>query len=755
MEKVIVTTCPFPLIKMDVKLKYAEVRKPTGVGYIILELIKDAKKRDERLTEILTGFGVPEDLLCIFADDVERLLKWGILRLVTDSEYNREYFDGYTVGHFRFTENGERMFREGAVPTGEEKTKVTAVYFNPLTSEFLFKNLNKCGNIKAAYCYADGFMDKVKTDFSRLKEFLIDNSVVAGLQKEERLLEHAIDASSREDLATTEDENLNLRIDEDGIEVNFKTAGAMDFYKTYFTPDMLERNLAAKNKFKFPTRVSVHKANGFSEFKNLSALYLPEEYSKQIDRQVKLLVTRGGGNIVVKHGKTATSFEQGKTIDTAIGDICPKWSFITIDAKEMRAYTAAETELIERRLNKPMAVNLLIEQVFGTEQKRAIVKAIYDECKAVGFSEECCRLVKAVADLLENAEMANEYTRHSLWNNKDAAVEERCKILLAANGVFKDIQKWVSVATDCANEIYNRLIDEMTEENVGYTVKMARLLDGIRTPRKGELLDNVAKKLETLGKIDTIEMFNILSSAGFNENEALSVANAVKIYVDKIINGETVWTDRSGLSGKFEAPAHDLSELKKNLGIESTAKYAFREGYDQTAFINYFKAFQSKLDGLKKYEGFAPEGFKALHRYVEIMRPAFDYIMVERNASQNPEKIDRKYIHSKIAAGDWRSAIGEMTIRLEYMLGKRLDAGKSGDGGKPEALFERIKRAVAKKILTSEEANTLHKLREFRNRLYHPTMDQLDFNRENIDKWADAVFALDGNGMDKPSGGKK
>jgi hypothetical protein len=751
MEKVIVTTCPFPLIKMDVKLKYAEVRKPTGVGYIILELIKDAKKRDERLTEILTGFGVPEDLLYIFAYDVERLSKWGILRLLTDSEYNREYFDEYTVGHFRFTENGERMFREGAVPTGEEKTKMVTVYFNPLTSEFLFKNLNKCYNMKDVYCYEEGFMDKVKTDFSGLKEVLIDNSVAAGLKKEERLLEYAIDASSREDLATTEGENLNLRVDDDGIEVQFKTAGAMDFYKTYFTPDMLERNLAAKNKFEFPITVSVHKVNGFSEFKNLSTVYLPDEYLKQIDRPVKLLVALNGGNIVVKHGKNATPFEQGKAIDTAIGGICPKWSFITIDAKEMRAYTAAETKLIERSLNEPLAVNLLIEQIFGTEQKRAIVKAIYDECKTVGFSEECCRLVKSVVDLLENAEMADEYTRHSLRNSKEAPVEERCKILLAANGIFKDIQKWATVATDCANEIYNRLIDEMTEENVGYTVKTARLLDGIRTPRKDALLDNVAKKLETLGKTDTIEMFNILSSAGFNENEALSVANAVKIYVDMIINGKTAWTDRSALSGKIKAPAHDLSELKKNLGIESTAKYAFREKYDQAAFIDHFKAFQSKLDGLKNYEGFAPDGFKTLHRYVEIMKPVFDYIMVERNASQKPEKIDRKYIRSKIAAGDWRSAIGEMTIRLEYMLGKRL----GGDGDKPEALFEKIKRVVAKKILTAEEADTLHKLREFRNRLYHPTANPLDFNREDIENWADAVFALDGNGADKPNGGKK
>lgn len=740
MEKTIVSSCPFPLIKLNVNLKYAEVQKPSGIGYIILVLIKDAKDRSEHLTDVLKRFGVPEDLRFIFADEIEVLLNRGILQLVRNNRYQREYFEEYTIGNFEFTPNGERMFREGAIPTGEEKSKQAVVYFNPLTFEFSFFAQSYMALEKSS-CYPEGFMQRVESDLTGLKEYLIDNTSGVGLQKEERLLECSI--TGREDVFTKAEKNLELRVDEDGFEISLKTAGAEDFYEKYFTPDMLERELAAKNKFKFS--IPTKSVKGFSVFKALSAVYLPEEYEKQIARPVKLLIVNDDNKISIKRGGNETILQNGKIVSEAVGAIFPDWSFITIDAKEMRFYTAANISLTERVLDKPVSFNLLVEQLYGAEEKAKIIKAIYDECTFDGFSLERCNLVKAVYELSENAEFVSQYTNTKIKQGGDR--EKQSEILLTANKVFNN-NEWVAIFAEYANEIYNGLIADITKENVGYVVKIIKTLNDIRKPNKEELLLAVAEKFSKT--MDAVTLFILLTDAGFGENEALSVANAVKAYIEKVLAGETEFA-RSSISDGFAALSSNLSDLKENLGIKSVAKYTFRDSYNIVKFAEEFKAFQSKLSGIIKYAGFAPDGFEELAKYEKIMQPAFDYIMIERNASQSPERISETYIRQKIGAGDWCTAIGDMVIRLDYILGKQLEI-KKGDNSD---VFEKIDRAKKEKIITGSEADTLHELRKFRNRLQHPTETQLVFDREKIMQWADAVFSIVENNSDSKKEGKK
>jgi hypothetical protein len=737
MEKKIITKCPFPLIKLNVNIEYAEVQKPSGVGYIILVLIKDAKERSEKLANVLKRFGIHEDLQPIFADEIDVLLNRGILRLARNNYYQREYFEEYTIGSFDFTANGERMFREGAIPTGEKNKKQIAVYYNPLTFEFAYNSPTAFMSMDKSNCFPQGFMERVETDFTKLKNFIIDNPKGAGLQAAERLLE--CDIASREDLFTKIEDNCEFCIDEDGIEVALKTAGASDFYEKYFTPDMLEREFDAKAKFKFDVPTATVK--GFGSFKKVSAIYLPEDYKAQFDRPAKLLLKRDGDKISVKRGNTVTMFESGKIITGMVCAINSDWSFVTIDGKEMRYYTAARVTLTERILDKPISLNLLVEQTFGTDEKAKVIKAIYGECMMAAFTTEHANIIKAVYELTADADGIAQYIDAKIRVAGDRA--KAVEILLAANGIFASIAEWQTEAERYANEIYSGLIADLTKENAGLTVRTARMLAGLRNMDKTELLNAVAGKFE---RLDAVALFNLLTGVGFTENDALSVANAVKIYVDKILADDTTF-EKSGLSDGFSALASNLSDLNENLGIKSTSKYAFREGYKIDKFVEDFRAYKAKLDGLKRYSDFARDGFAELRKYEEIMQPVFDYIMIERNATQNPEKISEGYIRGKINAGDWRAAIGDMVIRLDYILGKRLGL-KKGDGGAD--VFDKIDRARKENIIAGAAADTFHELRKFRNRLQHPTDEQLTFDPAKIKVWADAVFAVE----ESPNGGK-
>jgi len=733
MEKTITTSCSFPLIKLNVNIKYAEVRKPTGVGYIILVLIKDSKDRKESLKTILKRFGVPDDLQFIFADEVDVLLNREILKLA-DNQFTYDIED--PIGHLFFTQNGERMFSEGAIPTGNEKSRQKDIFLNPLTGEFSF-NAASAQPIERAEYYPKDFMSCVDRDTSGLKEFLIDNSREAGLQKEERVTDCEIKDETY--LISRSENNLDLCIDEDGMDIGFRTNGAEEFYKKYFTPDMVERILTDKMKFK--SDVSAVYVTGFGDFNSLSTVHPPEEYSKYVSFPSNILLTRNGGKIDVRSGKNSAVFEN-RRIAAAVSETHPGlWSFTTLNKGEMKVITAANVDLTERVLGKPVGINLLVEQLFGENESVKVLKAILDECKEAEYSDEKAHLIKAINRSIGGTSSVSDYIIakiSSVTLGGDGA--KQAKVLLSANSIFKDIQGWQAIAEKEASEIYNRLIADMNRDNIGYNVSAAKTLDTIREPGKDELLHVIAGKF---GDLSEVTLFNILTSAKFTDIEALSVANIVKIYVSKILADETE-LEKSSISDNFTALAGNLKDLKDNIGIRSTTKYAFREGYNVEKFITDFKAFRDRLKSVKKHEVFAKEGFAELSKYEEIMLPAFEYIMIERNASSNPEKINESYIRSKINAGEYRVAIGDMSIRLEYMLSKILGLGKGID------VIEKIDRAKQKNILTEDEGNTLHELRKFRNSIQHPTEEKLNYDIKKMSLWADAVFTI----KDSPGWGK-
>ncbi|MCL2191815.1 MAG: hypothetical protein FWB78_00275 [Treponema sp.] len=733
MEKIISTSCPFPLKKLNVNLKYAAVQKPSGVGYIILELIKDAKSRNVLFHDVLKRFGVPEDLQFIFVEEIEVLVNREILRMRQGNTYKREYFEQYEIAHFEFTPNGERMFREGYIPTGDEKAKQLTLYYNPMLSLFSFNNGARHKPIESSACYTKDFLGRLETDLSGLKDYLVENINQTGLQKEERLLDCSI--LDDEYVITSADKNLELHIDNDGMEINLKTAGAEAFYEEYFSPEMLENELSSKDMFRFNVRV--YPVRKFASLKNLSAVYPPEEYAKQLSRPAEILLTHNKDVFNVKCGSDTTPLDGGKIITTTINELYPNWSFIAIDANKVRLYTAACVKIMERVINKSVGVNLLLEQNYGLEQRYNIFDAIFNECKAVAFSKKHCSLIKSISGLVKKADFTVGYIKAKLAGTDD--LESQVSILLEANNVFSG-PAWMAAAKSIANDIYNGFISKLTSENVRSTVKIAKTLDGIRQlSEKDQLLTDVFEKLKSHTS-DEIELFNFLVNGGFSENEALSVTNVVKVYVEKILAGGAVEIKKSRVSDDFSVLLGSLNDLRENLGIKSTIKYAIREGYNITEFIENFRVFQSKLLQIEKYAGFASEGFKELSKYNEIMQPIFDYIMVERNASQMPHKINENYVRQAINRGDWRMAIGNMVIRLDYVLCNLLKI-KSGD----TTLFDKMKRAEKEQILTESQTNILHELREFRNRLEHPTEEQLVFDKNKISEWADSLFSIGEN----------
>ena len=73
------TSIQFPFFKMNELVTYSEVKKPSGVAYILLVLISESKNKYDKLATVLENFGIPKSLHYIFADSIQYLIDQGIL----------------------------------------------------------------------------------------------------------------------------------------------------------------------------------------------------------------------------------------------------------------------------------------------------------------------------------------------------------------------------------------------------------------------------------------------------------------------------------------------------------------------------------------------------------------------------------------------------------------------------------------------------------------------------------------------------
>ena len=60
------TAIPFPLLVYKTNVRYNEVRKASGVAFILLDVIEKTANSGDKICDVLLKFGIPRDLHYIF-----------------------------------------------------------------------------------------------------------------------------------------------------------------------------------------------------------------------------------------------------------------------------------------------------------------------------------------------------------------------------------------------------------------------------------------------------------------------------------------------------------------------------------------------------------------------------------------------------------------------------------------------------------------------------------------------------------------
>ena len=286
--KKIKTSCPFPMLEYKVDVLYNEVRKASGIAYIILELIQKSAMGNEKIAEVLKRFGIPSDLHYMFAKELSSLVANGILDTRINSSYidNIKYFEQMTLDLFELTAKGEKMFAEGAIPTGQEKAKTTPVFYSPVTRKFDLVCTQSYAPIETSFLGED-FLDKVQYNVSGMEEYLKFVQTKIGLKAEEMIINVTYQEPKK--LAAKAEENLTITIDAEGMDFGFATSDEKAFFESYYSSALISVGMLMKDKYKFDISVPTVDFNTLK----VDNLYIPSDAGKQAARPCKLFIGRG------------------------------------------------------------------------------------------------------------------------------------------------------------------------------------------------------------------------------------------------------------------------------------------------------------------------------------------------------------------------------------------------------------------------------------------------------------------------------
>lgn len=309
------TSFQFPFFKLNEIVYYSEVTKPSGIAYMILVLINEAKNKDVLLSQLLETFGVSSELQTIFSEEIRKLSSQKIIKIGTRDTfygednyyyflplYDESDFDNLKIGSLFFTEKGKKIFAEESIPTGAIKEEKVPIYFNiameelyfeipraleprPLMdsalSEEFFSRFSCSKNIEDFVNKNKGIKVEIKENGKNTKTFFI---------KKEEIITNVEDISQEN---WTGKYDCTLKIQNNSLSFAFNEKKVQMFFDNNFTSDIINNAINKKNKFQFKSAYKENLELSNYEDKKIVDLILPSELDNILKQKGQMLITRG------------------------------------------------------------------------------------------------------------------------------------------------------------------------------------------------------------------------------------------------------------------------------------------------------------------------------------------------------------------------------------------------------------------------------------------------------------------------------
>ena len=728
--KQIKTSCPFPLLLYKTSVKYNEVRKASGIAYILLDLIQKTATSSEKMGEVLLKFGIPKELHYIFGKEIANLIGTEILQSVYPATHflNPNYFSEIMVKDISLTAKGRKMFTEGAIPTGAEKTKTKDIYFSPVTRKFDVES--KVAYMPLAACYlGEEFLDKVDIDISGLEDYINANTTKIGLKAEERMVSYETEEPKK--LHVRKEDGMTIVIRPSGVEFSFGTSDETSFFYKYYSSALMTEGLLMKNNYKFVNAlkeiVSVPTVL-ITELDKAVNVHLPSDVQKQATRPCKVFLNKG--RLGVERSDNVIKIDD-KTSGIFLDWIDENAEFALVDNSAIHYYNALNVSMPCVKFGDTFEMQLLVESVASAEQYSELVKAIFEVVKNRPFDSESGRTVLFVVDGLKDTDLFGEYVEAKLSALKTA--DDKIELLMKMNAIFNKNAEWKAYFETFAKDLFEASVEEIRLDNMIYKTTVLSPIKEALGMTEIDYITNFTKHIAKDEDSDLV--YQALETAGFETNVILGVVNVIEKYMQSVIIGQNILSETS-LASKFQNVKINLWKLNDMLGIESVSEYTLKDDYNVDEFFNAYSTLQTSYKGIEKYKQYAAKEYAQVKQFMDIYEPIHDILSIERTASSHPDRITKKYINDYLAHGKYKEAICDLVVKLQYDLRELLSMGDEASA------HDLIEEARSQKMIDGKQASNLHKLRMCRNGFQHPERTQIPFDKATIESWCEDVFSL-------------
>lgn len=728
--KQIKTSCPFPLLLYKTSVKYNEVRKASGIAYILLDLIQKTATSSEKMGEVLLKFGIPKELHYIFGKEIANLIGTEILQSVYPATHflNPNYFSEIMVKDISLTAKGRKMFTEGAIPTGAEKTKTKDIYFSPVTRKFDVES--KVAYMPLAACYlGEEFLDKVDIDISGLEDYINANTTKIGLKAEERMVSYETEEPKK--LHVRKEDGMTIVIRPSGVEFSFGTSDETSFFYKYYSSALMTEGLLMKNNYKFVNAlkeiVSVPTVS-ITELDKAVNVHLPSDVQKQATRPCKVFLNKG--RLGVERSDNVIKIDD-KTSGIFLDWIDENAEFALVDNSAIHYYNALNVSMPCEKFGDMFEMQLLVESIASAEQYSELVKAIFEVVKKKPFDVESGRTVLFVVDGLQDADLFGEYVEAKLSALK--TVDDKIELLMKMNAIFNKNAEWKSYFETFARDLFEASVEEIRLDNMIYKTTVLSPIKEALGMTEIDYITNFTKHITKDEDSDLV--YQALETAGFETNVILGVVNVIEKYMQSVVIGQNILSETS-LASKFQNVKINLWKLNDMLGIESVSAYTLKDDYNIDEFFNAYSTLQTSYKGIEKYKQYAAKEYAQVKQFMDIYEPIHDILSIERTASSHPDRITKKYINDYLAHGKYKEAICDLVVKLQYDLRELLSMGDEASA------HDLIEEARSQRMIDGKQASNLHKLRMCRNGFQHPERTQIPFDKATIESWCEDVFSL-------------
>lgn len=709
------TRFAFPIVRINTIIKSTKVEKPSGLSYLLLVLINENKDRNALLFDTLKLFGIPDDMIEVFIDEIRNLIELDIIGV--EGNFDKNYFDSYLISNFKFTNKGRKIFEDEAIPLGHDVEVKQSVFYNIALKElYLVDNDHLRSSNRSVL--DDSFFEKMDMPNEKKIEAFLNTKKSNGIaiKKEEVILDVKIQSQDN----GFDSFDIDLLIDEnDNIDFGFTNPLLKKFFESHYTKEMISEGILVKGKFKF--KVEPNYISKLSEHAPIRNLYRPNDADSSYKIPAHFTIFKEG----YESFNNRLSFQSGSILDVNY----PNSAFVKIINLDL-GYVFIPTYLIlNNKVFGNIKISSLLEKELTKEQINIFFKEAVNQFNEFNNNKENNFNFKNLIELTK-LDKTNEKIFSKIIEFTSEEVSESIIILEKIKDLTVGNPKIYEFVKDRSVKLLEQLYEDVDSINLESKLTISDWIIKMNKIDEVKHLEIIFNNLDYGSPEKQIAIYNILENYNFTpENIIIYLKDMPKIILDnKTINNK--------LANELSLLFNLLDDLQSLTKIREINHYLINENINRNDYLKTFKSFNNAYNKLTYLKDYLIDDFSKIFNFHRIFKELNDMYEKEEYAAKNPNKIDKEFLLKGIDNLDMLTTISYIYIKLTFVA-KKINPNY-------DDIFSFIDELEKDKLISKHESKALHKFRMYRNDLIHAKETTLSILKEDLKEVVDIIFRLEG-----------